>query len=658
MRFKGLVLTCLALTVPCALGDTWSWGNNPSGPSPPSSTGARSLDTTPVIPLSRNAKFLSSHPSNDAKEIPKQEADTAPRFLGLGDKLCSIGIGTNCKKPHLARPNSLQGVGRPGVPLPGAFPAPSINHNSYPPPINQNAFGPPLHQQQNHLPVHPSPHVHDLHPSPHVHDAKEPTVVHHHTHTHIHHTPGADVHPVPHPHENINHGGFQPSPGFHNPEPLFRPLAPVYREECMCVHASFCSSYDVIARSSSPNDISNLLDARSRNPDVKSNSTDAEEEENRPHGTSTEKSSTSRLGNSFSAHGASSAGNRTRRDTLTGGHHASGHHASGHPASGHHPSGHPTSGLHVSGHPEAVNVTSDAEGRTLRYTPGQAGCGAAYVCCRNPQLNQARHQPACGQPRSSGIVGRVANPHYVNGDTEFGEYPWHVAILDVNGVYISGGALIDERHVLTAAHSIDNINPQQMVIRIGDWDVSGQHEFYPHVEISVAFLVIHPEFYAGNLQNDIAVIRLQSYVDFNAYPHISPICLPDPQAYSYFVGKRCYSTGWGKDAFGDQGQFQTILKEVELPVVEHRQCEAALRQTRLGYQFSLHQGMLCAGGEQGKDTCQGDGGGPLVCQGPDGSLQLAGLVSWGIGCGQYGVPGVYVNVGHYTQWIYTITRAP
>eukprot|EP00096_Caligus_rogercresseyi_P011803 TRINITY_DN476_c0_g1_i11.p1 TRINITY_DN476_c0_g1~~TRINITY_DN476_c0_g1_i11.p1 ORF type:complete len:1230 (-),score=306.52 TRINITY_DN476_c0_g1_i11:343-4032(-) len=270
----------------------------------------------------------------------------------------------------------------------------------------------------------------------------------------------------------------------------------------------------------------------------------------------------------------------------------------------------------------------------------------------NIKLTSTSTPGQCGQRNSQGINGRITGTLFErkNGETEFGEYPWQVAILKkdtLDNVYLCAGSLIDGSHVITAAHCVRGYNPDELVLRLGEWDVNNDSEFYTHIEIDAKHIFVHEKFYPGNLYNDIAVIRLNKYVDFSRNRHISPVCLPD--TFHSFAGQRCYVTGWGKDAFLE-GNYQHILKEVNVPVLDNGRCERLLRQSKLGPDFVLDKGFLCAGGEEGKDACKGDGGGPLVCE-VNGLWQLAGIVSWGIGCGEYNVPGVYVKVSEYEEWI-------
>merc|ERR1711970_1171655 len=149
--------------------------------------------------------------------------------------------------------------------------------------------------------------------------------------------------------------------------------------------------------------------------------------------------------------------------------------------------------------------------------------------------------------------------------------------------------------------------------------------------------------------NDFAVPFTSE--DFVLSSHIDTVCLP--QADELFDGTTCFATGWGKDKFGSAGQYQVVLKEIDLPVVSNYECQDKLRSTRLGKRYRLHDSFLCAGGESGKDTCKGDGGSPLVCPSkydPNTYVQ-AGIVAWGVGCGEDGTPGVYASVSKAVCWI-------
>ncbi len=56
---------------------------------------------------------------------------------------------------------------------------------------------------------------------------------------------------------------------------------------------------------------------------------------------------------------------------------------------------------------------------------------------------------------------------------------------------------------------------------------------------------------------------------------------------------------------GKTGEYQVIMKKIQLDLVPQPVCENQLRATRLGQYFNLDPSFTCAGGKPGKDTCTG-----------------------------------------------------
>jgi len=244
----------------------------------------------------------------------------------------------------------------------------------------------------------------------------------------------------------------------------------------------------------------------------------------------------------------------------------------------------------------------DYNGNDNFYRP--TGSGNNNDFSRPGLTNGGNSNNNCGRRgRNGGIDERVVTRGYATGEADFGEYPWQVAILKREGrdsnVFVCGGALIDNRHLLTAAHCIRKHRIEDLVVRLGEWDVNSENEYYKHVEFSIAAVAIHPEFRSENLVNDIAIVKMDGFVDTRKFPNVASVCIPTRNA--DFTGRRCYVTGWGKDAFGRQGKYHNVLKEVDLPVLDHYDCEQKLRRTRLGRDFVLHSSFVCAGGERDKD---------------------------------------------------------
>ena len=233
------------------------------------------------------------------------------------------------------------------------------------------------------------------------------------------------------------------------------------------------------------------------------------------------------------------------------------------------------------------------------------------------------------------------------------QFPWQMSLATgFMGMFYQhrcGAALISEYWVLTAAHCSLTLRGQTLYVMGGFLDVNEKDTAQI---IKVESVINHKHFMPSLYEQDIALLRLSAPVVYT--PSLLPICLPQPtygrsEEYSSNVGHKAVLTGWGRQ--WDKGPLATQLEMVELPIISNSMCMAWYNRSG-SKQFIPESTFLCAGWEEGEmDACSGDSGGPLVDYRPDGRAEVIGVVSWGIGCGVKGRPGVYTRVTEFVYWI-------
>jgi len=219
-----------------------------------------------------------------------------------------------------------------------------------------------------------------------------------------------------------------------------------------------------------------------------------------------------------------------------------------------------------------------------------------------------------------------------------------------------GASLISNKWILTAAHCTAGEKASKIQALLGEHNYDDDSETNM-VRANIQSIVDHSDYDSQTTDYDFSLLKMKDAIDFSAYPHIRPVCLPVDASndYSGFVAT---VTGWGTTASG--GSVSNKLREVDVNVISNSQCKN-------DYSYSsswITARMLCAnvnGG--GKDACQGDSGGPLVSSGDgDGvtagqNYELIGVVSWGSGCADADYPGVYARVTKELDWITSKTSS-
>ncbi|XP_035853266.1 testisin-like isoform X2 [Sander lucioperca] len=161
------------------------------------------------------------------------------------------------------------------------------------------------------------------------------------------------------------------------------------------------------------------------------------------------------------------------------------------------------------------------------------------------------------------------------------------------------------------------------------------------VNRTVSKIIIHPDYNNVPFNNDIALMKLSSPVNFTDY--IRPVCLASN--FSQFHNSTpCWATGWGTLGKDEPLVAFDSLQEVQIPVIGNKQCSCDYLPEGL----NITDKMICAG-QENKGVCQGDGGGPLQCKQSSMWIQ-AGISNFIIPCA-LGFPDGYTRVSDFQTWI-------
>ncbi|CAF0860178.1 unnamed protein product [Brachionus calyciflorus] len=234
--------------------------------------------------------------------------------------------------------------------------------------------------------------------------------------------------------------------------------------------------------------------------------------------------------------------------------------------------------------------------------------------------------------------------------------------------FTCGGTLIDRLTILTAGHCIfDKVYYQNLQIPVVP------NEFYPTLEsmfkvylgvhdrtlinfvqnispaiqVNVRKIIRHENFNDRNNLNDIAILKLEQYIEFNQY--IQPACLPrSTEKYPDKINISAWAVGWGATGFG--GSTVQKLRNVKLTVYDEKLCANVISLFEKNW-----SSQMCAGEYLGgRDTCQGDSGGSLYTReiiNNKVKYIASGIVSYGEGCGFYQKPGIYTRISFFLDWI-------
>ena len=213
-------------------------------------------------------------------------------------------------------------------------------------------------------------------------------------------------------------------------------------------------------------------------------------------------------------------------------------------------------------------------------------------------------------------------------------------------LFCPNSQLIAPDIILTANHCA----PAVGAVDIGRYNISDANETFQTFVFEE--VLRHPRYYQQAAQDvdeyDYAIIKI-----YGTTTDFAPVALNRDANVPSTAGEELHVIGWGRPTVNGTSEVSKVLREAEVFYIPNEDCKQ-IKSGTIDLSDNVIDGItLCAADfDELDDACTGDSGGPILLKGEnaDADIQL-GIVSYGFGCANPKLPGIYARVTQVQEWI-------